>query len=288
MLSLNLQLFADEQAGGNSGSIGMDAASIGQSTGAQEAGAPQDAAASFDGMLKSNPQFEAEYNARVKKALDGRYKEFAGLKERQEKTAPMYALLASKYGIQPGDDGNYDNEAIMQAIMDDDTYYEDEALQRGMSVAQLKETKRLERENAELRQQVENRARDDEGRAFFANLVEQGNELKNIYPGFDLQAELENPQTGVQFTRLVQNGVPLRGAFEAVHINDLMGGAMQYAAQRVTEKVSNAYQSNKARPRENGASNNLPSSSEFNPALLTREQRQSIRDRVNRGEKVSF
>lgn len=280
----NLQLFADEQ-GATSGMNGMDAASTGQGTSGDINASPvQDAAADFDGLLKSNPAFEAEYNARVKKALDGRYKEFAGLKERQTKAAPMFALLAGKYGVEPGEDGSYDQDAIMQAIMDDDSYYEDEALQKGMSVSQLKETKRLERENAELREQVENRNREDQDRAFFADLVQQETALKQVYPTFDLQAELANPQ----FARLVMNGVPVKGAFEAVHMDEIMGGAMQYAAQRVTEKVSNAYQANKGRPRENGTSGNLPISSEFNPAALTREQRMAIRERVNRGEKISF
>lgn len=281
----NLQLFADEQ-GAPSGMTGLDAAAAnGQdASGDINASPAQDAAVSFEDMLKSNPSYEAEYNARVKKALDGRYKEFAGLKERQNKAMPMFALLAGKYGVEPGEDGSFDQDAIMQAILDDDSYYEDEALSKGMSVAQLKETKRLERENAELKQQVEMRNREDEDRAFFADLVQQGEAAKQFYPTFDLQAELANPQ----FARLVMNGVPVKGAFEAVHMNEIMGGAMQYAAQRVTEKVSNAYQANKGRPRENGTSSNLPVSSEFNPAALTKEQRRAIRERVNRGEKVSF
>ena len=281
---VNLQLFADEQ-GAPTGTNGMDAASAGQGTfGDTNASPAQDAAANFDGLLKSNPEFEAEYNARVKKALDGRYKEFSALKDRQAKAAPMYALLAGKYGVQAAEDGSYDQDAIMQAIMDDDSYYEDEALQKGMSVSQLKETKRLERENAELKKQVEDRNQQDQDRAFFGDLVRQSEAVKDRYPGFDLEAELQNPQ----FARLVMNGVPVQGAFEAVHMDEILGGAMQYAAQRVTEKVSNAYQANKGRPRENGTSGNLPISSEFNPAALTREQRMSIRERVNRGEKISF
>ena len=284
LFDLELQLFADEQ-GAVSGSIGMDAASIGQDSGSFNAAPAQDAAVDFDGMLKSNPQFKAEYDARVKRALDGRYKEFNGLKERQAKAAPMYALLAGKYGVQAADDGSFDEDAIMQAIMDDDSYYEDEALQKGMSVSQLKETKRLERENAELKQQVEERNKEEQGRAFFGELVKQADELRDrFYPGFDLQAEMENPQ----FARLVMNGVPLKGAFEAVHMDEIMGGAMQYAAQRVTEKVSNAYQANKGRPRENGARGTPAAATEFDPTRLTKEQRKELRERVYRGEMISF
>lgn len=286
MLSLDLQLFADEQGAGFSGSNGVAAAPTGQdsSSVASTAEGSQVAAVDFDGLLKSNPQYKAEYDARVKKALDGRYKEFTALKERQEKSLPVWEMLADKYGVRPGEDGSIDQDAIAKAIMDDDSYYEDEAMEKGITVAQLKEIRAMERENADLKKQVEQQTQEAEDRAFFSQLVADGEALKAIYPGFDIQAEMANPQ----FARLIMNGVPVKGAFEAVHMDEIMGGAMQYAAQRVTEKVSNAYAANKARPRENGASSNLPSSSQFDPTRLTKEQRKELRERVYRGEEVSF
>lgn len=282
---MNLQLFADGQAPA-SGSNGMDAASAnGQVSPGEASAAPaQDAAVDFDGMLKGNPQFKAEYDARVKKALDGRFKEFNSLRERQEKSKPMYEMLAEKYGVKAGEDGSYDQDAIMKAIMDDDTFYEQEAMEKGLTVAQLKEIRSMERENADLKRQMQEQMQEQEDRAFFGELVQQGEALKQFYPGFDIQAEMANPQ----FARLVMNGVPVKGAFEAVHMEEIMGGAMQYAAQKVTAKVSNAYAANQARPRENGASAGLPSQSEFDPTKLTREQRKELRERAYRGEKISF
>ena len=285
MLPLYLQLFADEQGTGSSGSIGVDAAPTGQnSMGNPNATPAQDAAVDFDGMLKSNPQFKAEYDARVKKALDGRYKEYADLQQKSENAKPMFAMLAEKYGVRAGEDGSYDQEAIMQAIMDDDSFYEEEAMEKGLTVAQLKEIRAMERENESLRQQVQATRQEEEDREFFSGLVQQGEALKNYYPGFDIQAEMANPQ----FARLVMNGVPVKGAFEAVHMDEIMGGAMQYAAQQVTAKVSNAYAANQARPRENGATGGLPSSSEFDPTKLTKDQRKELRERAYRGERISF
>jgi len=283
---LNLQLFADGQAA-VSGSNGADAAPTisGQESPGEASAAPaQDAAVDFDGMLKSNPQFKAEYDQRVKKALDGRFKEFNSLRERQEKSQPMFEMLAEKYGVKSGDDGTYDQDAIMKAIMDDDTFYEQEAMEKGLTVAQLKEIRSMERENAELKRQMQEQMQEQEDRAFFGELVQQGEALKAIYPGFDIQAEMANPQ----FARLVMNGVPVKGAFEALHMDEIMGGAMQFAAQKVTEKVSNAYAANKARPREIGSSAGLPSQSEFDPTRLTREQRKELRERIYRGEKISM
>lgn len=284
MLSINLQLFADGQTA-VPGSNGMDAASTGLGTSGEASVAPaQDAAVDFDGMLKSNPQFKAEYDARVKKALDGRFKEFHSLQEQQSKAQPMFEMLAEKYGVKSGDDGSYDQDEIMKAIMDDDTFYEQEAMEKGLTVAQLKEIRAMERENANLKRQVQETMQEQENRAFFSDLVQQGEALKAVYPGFDIQAEMANPQ----FARLIMNGVPVKGAFEAVHMDEILGGAMQYAAQKVTEKVSNAYAANQSRPREVGATGSLPSQSQFDPTKLTREQRKELRERIYRGEKISM
>lgn len=57
-------------------------------------------------------------------------------------------MLAQKYGVDPGD-----LEKLSSAIEEDDSYYEDEATRRGLTVQQLKEMKRIERENETLRPQ---------------------------------------------------------------------------------------------------------------------------------------
>lgn len=281
LFTINLQLFA-EDAG--SGSIGADSGPVGQNPAGMTAPADQGAAGDFDSLLNSNAGFKAEFDSRMRKAVEGRHKDYKAMQDRIAAQTPLYEMLASKYGIQAGEDGSYDQQAIIDAVTQDDSYYEDEAMERGMTVAQLKEIKSMQRENESLRRQMEEREQDDHNRAMFSQWMQEADQIKQIYPGFNLEAEIANPQ----FMRLVMNGVPLKGAFEAVHIDELKASTMQFTAQRVAENVANAYQANKARPRENGIGRTIPSSSEMNPAALTKEQRKEIRERVNRGERITF
>ena len=72
-----------------------------------------------------------------------------GQKETVEKynaLAPTLETLAKKYGVDASD-----INALNKAIEEDDAYYEEEALEKGVTVEQLKQFKKMERENAELK-----------------------------------------------------------------------------------------------------------------------------------------
>lgn len=282
MLHLNLQMFADEGAAA-SGSNGYAAGTNGQASTADNATAGQAAAVSFDDVLK-NPDYKAEYDARMKKALNGRYKEMQALQDRQNKVNPMLEMIGRKYGVTASEDGSWDIDALSKAMMDDDSYYEEEALEMGLTVSQLKEMRKLQRDNESLRAQFEAKQQEEENRAFFSQLAEQGDALKQLYPSFDIQAEMDNPQ----FARLIMNGVPVKGAFEAVHMDEILGGAMQYTAQRVAQNVSNAYRANAGRPNESGRGNGNAAIHDFDPTAMTAEQRKALREKVYRGERVEF
>lgn len=53
---------------------------------------------------------------------------------------------------------------------------------------------------------------------------------------------------------LLRSGVDARTAYEVVHKDEIIGGAMQYTAQRVQEKVVNDIRARGMRPPENGGS----------------------------------
>ena len=67
-------------------------------------------------------------------------------------------LLAKKYGV----DAN-DTEALNKAIEEDDAYYEEEALEKGITVQQLKEIRRMEKENVELKRQMQEKNAKEQG-----------------------------------------------------------------------------------------------------------------------------
>lgn len=279
---LNLQLLADGGDGGASGGIGADAGPQSGNAGVA-AGEQQPQKDSFDELLKKDPEYKAAYDARVKKAIDGRFARQQKQEERQKKLDPILDVLGSKYGLSRGEDG-YDLDALTKAIDEDKSYYEEEALRRGMSVEELKRFKHLERENDQFRRTMEERERQEASQKAWGKVMQQAEEAKQVYPSLDIDAEMQNPGFG----RLVAAGVPVRTAYEVVHRDEIMGGAMQYTAQQTAEKISNAVAAGARRPNEGGMGAGSSAETKIDPAKLTKEQRAEIRKRVLRGEAVTF
>ena len=108
--------------------------------------------------------------------------------------------------------------------------------------------------------------------------------VKNIYPGFDFETELSNPK----FTRLLGSGVSVKTAFEALHMDDIMGGAMAYTANKVSKKITDNIRARGARPVENGSNQAAAATIKNDVTKLTAKDRAEIAKRVRNGEKISF
>ena len=110
----------------------------------------------------------------------------------------------------------------------------------------------------------------------------QAEEARALYPDLDLMAELGNPE----FDRLAAAGVPVRTAYEVVHREEILGGAMAYAVRETTRKLSGAVMSGSARPQESGMGGPGAALHRLDPRSLSQRERQALRDRVMRGERV--
>ncbi|WP_407382799.1 hypothetical protein [Ruminococcus sp.] len=223
-------------------------------------------------------QFRKATEGIVKNRLRGTKEQVAKL----EALTPTIELLAQKYGVDSGDKNFV--EALNRAIEEDDTFYADEAAERGISVEELKHIKRLERDNAALRR-VQH---DIDARIQFDERVKewskQAEEAQKIYPSLDLMDEMSNPQ----FFDLLMNNIDVKTAYKVIHDDELTAAAMQFAAKTVEKKVVNSMAANAKRPNENGVSATNSQIAKRDVASLTRADRDEIRRRVARGEEVSF
>ncbi len=271
---------AGASAGGEGGATGATAADAGQmSNGQTTPNAPE--TVSFDELLKSNPEYKKAYDERVQAVVKNRFKTANLAEERLRKAEPLFAKLASKYGVENLDD----IDAIMQASEDDDSYYEAEALEKGISVSELKRIKTLERENAEFRKREAEAKQRAQDQAVYAKLMSGAEATKKMYPAFDLDTEMQNEQ----FARMVMGaGVPVQTAFEVIHKDEIMPAAMRYAAQKTASAAAQTIAAGRARPSEIGATNPSATDTRFDPAHLTPQQRREFIERAKRGEKISF
>lgn len=302
---LSLQLFAEGGAaaggGGTAQGTGVEASAAGMQTkgaknplasvvyGKQEA-APAaevqkgpdnaaDPAAEFEALIKG--KYKEQYDARMQDTIRSRLKakdtQITELTQKQTALEPVLEVLFRKHGVE-------DVAALAKAIEEDDSYWEQEALEKGMNVQQLKNFKKMEKENASLRKQMEQQKQQQNADQMYGRWMQQAEEAKKVYNGFDLKTEMQNPQ----FQRLISNGIDVRTAYEVIHKDEIIPAAMQFAAKTVETKLAQSIASGAGRPAENGVGSGSPSITKSDVSQLSKADRQEIIRRVQRGEKIRF
>lgn len=250
----------------------------------QVAAAPEKASpapdrnAAFEALIRG--EYKDLYDARVQDTVQKRLKASKETVAKYEALTPTMELLAKKYGVKSDD-----IEALNKAIEDDDSYYEEEAAEKGISVEQLKEIRKMEKENSSLRKQMAEQSRKDNAARQYAQWMEQANQVTQIYPQFNLDAELRNDR----FLDLILNNVDIKTAFEVVHHNEILPAAMQFASQRAAENLSRDIIARGVnRPKENGSGAQASATVKSDVSQLTKADRQEIARRVARGERIRF
>ena len=235
---------------------------------------------SWDEIMK-----DPEYNAKMQETMRNRLKTAKTAEENLNKLTPAIELLARKYNLDPN---NIDYDALNKAVNDDDDYYENKALEMGVSVETAKKIDKQERDNAREQAQAERTIQEQRIQQYFEKLEQQAEAMKKVFPNFDLRTELQNPA----FARMTHPnvGISVEDAYYAVHRNEIQTASMQVAAQKTAEKISNAIQAGSRRPDEAGTSSQAPSVSTFDYRNASKEQREAlkkrIRDAAARGEKL--
>lgn len=238
---------------------------------------PVDRKAEFEKLIKND--YKDLYDSRVQDIVQRRLKGQKEIVDKYNALGPVLSLLEQKYGTKPGD-----IDGLSKAINDDDTYFENEALEKGVTVEQLKEIRRIENENATLKAQMrEAEARENADR-IYAGWMEQEKAAKVKYPSLDLRAELQNEQ----FTSLLRSGIDVETAYTVVHKDEIIPAAMQFATQTAKQQVANSVMAGKSRPKENGAGAQSAAVVKSDVSQLTKADRDEIVRRVARGEKIRF
>ena len=236
---------------------------------------------SWDEIMK-----DPEYNKQMQAVVQSRLKSAKGAEETLGKLTPALELLARKYELDPNDKDFHDS--LVKKVNDDNAYYEDKALEMGVSVDTAKKIDQMERQNERDKAQAERTLQEQKIQQHFIKLEQQGEALKKVFPNFDLRTEMQNPV----FARMTSPnvGISVEDAYYAVHRNEIQTAAMQVTAQKTAEKISNSIQAGSRRPDESGASSQAPSVNTFNYRNASREQREAIKKRIRdaaaRGEKL--
>lgn len=283
MDKLNIQLLADgvempATSGGAAAPATADAQAQGQS--AQVPAEQVQQGETFEALTGKGGRYEKEYNAALQKAVRGRLRGAEAQKQQMEKLLPIVSWIGQIYGMDTSDMSKVDLDALGEKLSQDNRWYEQEAAQAGLPVDAMRRIKNAERENARLKQESAQMRAEEEQRQRFAALQESFAEVRQRYPQADLSAELGNRA----FMSLLTAGFDPMQAYEAAHYRDLQQAAMQYGMQRTVAQV----QANGMRPQEGALGSPAGRETKIDPRKLTPQQREEIRKRVDRGERITF
>ena len=228
---------------------------------------------------------DPEYNRQMQSVVQSRLRSAKEAEGNLAKLTPALELLARKHGMNTE---NMDYDALAKAISEDDAYYEDKALEMGVSVETAKKIDQQERDTAREQRQQAQTLEQQRIQQHIVKLQQQGEAMKEKFPGFDLQKELQNPA----FLRMTSPnvGISVEDAYFAVHRNEIMAAGMQVTAQKTAQKISNAIQAGSRRPTEAGTSGQAPSVTTFDYSKASPEQRAAfkahLRSEAAKGRKV--
>jgi hypothetical protein len=132
---------------------------------------------------------------------------------------------------------------------------------------------------------LEERKNGEEIRRITQAWEKEAEEMKALYPGFDLRREIRE-NSG--FASLLQAGVGVRRAWEAANLEAILGEAMRYAAVTAGKKTAQGVLRQAGRVQENSVLDRASSLSHRDVNSLTGPDILKILDAVSRGATIKF
>ena len=280
---MNLQLFAEGAEG--SGATGAAAALQNGENPAQ--GTEQTSAAPTITEEQFRALMKGEFRGVVDKHTEGVVKHrLKGTKEtlaRYEALNPSLELLAQRYGTTTD---NPEFAAILnKAIEEDDAFFTEEAEKRGVSVDTMRQISKMERDNAAMKKAIAEQESREKADKLLRGWMDEAEQLKEVYPSFDLQAEIQNPN----FVELMKLPIfNLKSAYEFIHKDEIQAAQSRVVAQQMEQRIANKMASNANLPVENGIASASAAVAARDANSLTKQERDDIIRRVMAGEKVTL
>lgn len=224
-------------------------------------------------------EFKDIYTEDTQRIINRRFREERTLQEQLDRAKPVLAMLMQRYGIADGDTAK-----LMAAVENDTAYWSEAAEKAGMSVDQYMQLQKLQRENAALLEAQKRNQSQQQAQQQLQRWYTEAEEVRQLYPSFDLNAEVKNDN----FLSMLRAGVPVRHAYEVVHMEDIKAGVAAMQAKATEKQVVNNIRAKGARPAENGTAAQSGFTVKDDVSKLTRRDREEIARRVARGEHITF
>jgi hypothetical protein len=238
-----------------------------------------DPEAEFAELIGKGGRFEQIYGQHVANAVNQRFKNAEDWEGKVNAYDDALAPLFTKYGLKVGD-----IEGMAKAIASDDELFSSAAESQGLTVDKYRENLILQAEAEKGRTMLEEIQRQQKQREQFAIWDQQASELTEVFPQFNIQYELQNPD----FVAALDRGYSVRDAFMSVHMNEILNGSVNMAAQQTRQSMVENMQRKAARPAENGMRQAAAVVRKSDPSKLTDDDIDKIFNEVETGKQIRF
>ena len=230
----------------------------------------------FDSLIRG--RYKQDFDSAVQKVVKQRVRGLNQYKGQAEAMAPIIDQLGALYGIDTSDPRKTDFAALAQRFSADERLYSAEAMEKGTTTDALKKEYAGRAENTAMRRQLQ----EYQMREAFAGIQADFARDVTARYGADFETEMQNPD----FARLMGAGVPPKTAYEVIHQQEIAQAQAQLVANQARENVMRTIQAQGARPAEIGGNANGGQFTNTDPRSWTKQQREDIIRRVQRGEKI--
>lgn len=226
-----------------------------------------------------NGKYKEQYTKDTQRIINQRFKNMKALEKQIADTQPVIDILLQKYKPE----GN-DLQKLTDAINNDNMWWESAADDAGMTVDQFKQFRKLEMENAKFNREKAEREQQERFNAVYEDWNRQAEQLKQTFPEFDLQTEMQNPE----FVSLISKNIPVEHAFKLLHMDDIVTTAMKSTASAAEKRVVDNIRARGSRPVENGSAKQSAFTYKTDVTKLTKEDRREAARRAARGEYIGW
>lgn len=231
----------------------------------------------FDELVKG--KYKDQFKKRMTDGINRRFKNTADYEGQVNQYADAVAPLLEIYGLEAGDveglkEAIYNDEGLFKGYADESGLTTEDAMRRVLFNIDAKNV-RAERDR--LAQEKANVER-------INSMMEESEDIKESFPSFDLQMELQNER----FSEAINRGYSVKDAFMLAHFNEILAGNNAYVQKQSTQNVVDNINHRAARPVENGLSNHRAVTVKSDPSKWTREDMMEVAKRVRNGETIKL
>lgn len=262
---------AEGGAADAAGQVAADDA-VGNENTPTEESAAEDLDAEFDELIRG--KYKDQYAKRFKAGYERRSRGLHQAKSTLDRMSPVMDRVLARYGAK-------DLEDLNSKLDNDEDFIRAKAAEKGMSEDAYREYLGMEERVRASERADADRLRNEQLEKWWR----EGEEVKAVYPEFDLAAEMQGND---EFFDLINHGVPMMHAYRTIHFDDLVVGATAQARREGASQAVEHIRSNKKRPSENGAGKGSPGKTKFDIGSLTSAQMDELERRAAHGERITL